>query len=595
MEKWTLEYYESKFGDFTVAHAEDGDKFSPWKKLSEVLPSERHTINLRFIFPTEVVFDCETEQTKDGVVKLLKEKKYGFTLWKTGSRGFHVHMFIPALDEMPPDMRGEIKGIYIEKFGGDEKMKEPRRMIALEGRPHFKTGNQKTLLEEYGDPENNVLETEVFIKMHERLKGAAVQTVPSSKKPKPGAIRYGERLYLHCREIGRKEKLPQGNRHNIFLKNMAIGAVLFEDPQFMEGILEDICVAQGMKNKEYKGWLGSAKKGKYNTFNVPEMITFLKESKLPVYQPVSPIRKEFKMGIIYQDEENQYWTYNPKNKIEPYSLLTNFVFLVTSVSVARRQTFFSIDIYLSKGDIVHSKMELSQTTRGTMFHAWLYSQNEAIVVYDKRRFEFLAEFLRHEIDEARKDVPVVRIQTDLYALLYEGFRKHRIGIQGIKVGMASPEVYIGKQIRGTDRMVLYPTLLLRFLNSHGMKLLDSRELLELLRDELGLTCEHTPVRQGAKLIRGWEVRGGEILGLLDKAAEESAAENEKPTGTTPTLKEDAEKLLARLKKMKDGGEKVENAEDATKMYHELDVCGCFEGEENSDIRAYLEDSGAVPF
>lgn len=599
--KWSLEYYRMKFGDFTVTHADHGSNFQPWRKLSEVLPSEMDGINLRNIFPEEVVFDCEDEATKIRAVKGLKEKNYGFVLWKTGSRGYHVHMFFPGLKEFEEDVVKEVKANYIEQYGSDPKMKESRRVIAAEYKPHFKTGKPKELIEEYGDPENNIISakvlSEVFIKIQKEIASniSAVNITQQSTKMSGGMPknRWGEMTYAHCREVGRKHKLPPGNRHSVFLKNMAIGAFEFESPEYAEGVLEDICLAQGMRKDEYKGWYEGAKNGKYRHFNQIEMQQYLLNNKLPHYRPDNLTKHVISEGEIYQCEDNQYWIWNPK--LKRWDFITNFVFNVIKKYTEYNKVTYDVEICFARGYILQEKITMEELSSPSLFKKWLYKAGIGTVIYAKGKakgyvMELLLEFFRQKTEEAKEDIEESVIQADIEALLISGFNKKRIGIDGIESGYGSAEATVGKRPHGKDHVVLFPTPLIKFFKTQGLEVSSARNLLDLLRNTLHCKCESATARMGDRVVSGWKAPAKIFFGMMKK---DEGGGDDIDDGTDTVAMAAAKAFDKALKDMQE--DNLMDEDEANMVYGMLENEGYFKHDKNEDVRKYLQEQGGIPF
>jgi len=157
-------YYElgKQQVDFHVAGTwtKDGERlFTKWKKYSEaVMPVDFDgtaedwkdeayfsQINQRQILPNELVLDLEEpERIKEIVDKLKTLSIDSFSVWKTGSRGFHIHIF----SDKP--IKETTKEFITQTLGTDVQKCSEKCLIALENCPHWKTGKPKTdVTEEY--------------------------------------------------------------------------------------------------------------------------------------------------------------------------------------------------------------------------------------------------------------------------------------------------------------------------------------------------------------------------------------------------------------------------------------------------------------
>jgi len=149
-------YYEigKQHYNFYVAgtYMKDGEiLFTKWKKFSEaVFPIDFdgtckdwstqkffEGINQRQILPIEIVLDIEEiKQIKPIVIKL---DKWGweFSIFETGSRGFHISIICDG------ELIEEEKFAVVKKLGADIQKCSDKCLIALENCPHWKTGKLK--------------------------------------------------------------------------------------------------------------------------------------------------------------------------------------------------------------------------------------------------------------------------------------------------------------------------------------------------------------------------------------------------------------------------------------------------------------------
>jgi DNA primase catalytic subunit len=67
----------------------------------------------------------------------------------TGSRGYHIHIFWYQYALLDKLSREGIRGKIISMFKADVLKSSDKVMIAVEGMPHWKTGNMKKLVRQY--------------------------------------------------------------------------------------------------------------------------------------------------------------------------------------------------------------------------------------------------------------------------------------------------------------------------------------------------------------------------------------------------------------------------------------------------------------
>lgn len=77
--------------------------------------------------------------------------------------------------------------------------------------------------------------------------------------------------------LGLEQKLPEGGRHRIYFKNLAVCLSQSSIPkEKAELIVRDICKKQSMQFSDGGGWLKGAYSGKYTKFYKKEVLTWLK-------------------------------------------------------------------------------------------------------------------------------------------------------------------------------------------------------------------------------------------------------------------------------------------------------------------------------
>ena len=123
----------------------DGNVFATkWKKYSEVCfplnPWESNKIewlNQRQIFPNEIVLDIEEKENIKPIVEKLEESELDYTIWETGSRGYHISILFPE------KLTQKKKEAAVKILGTDLQKCSEKCLIALENCPHWKTGKLK--------------------------------------------------------------------------------------------------------------------------------------------------------------------------------------------------------------------------------------------------------------------------------------------------------------------------------------------------------------------------------------------------------------------------------------------------------------------
>lgn len=128
-------------------------RWRPWKEIRELPNFHPGMINQRLISLVEIVGDLDPPAGKKEImlanaIKILDQLGYKYTLFETGSRGYHFHVFAPGLImyERQPTLLTRMKRAIILKCGGDPAKANPRSLVALENSKHWKTQKPKRLI-----------------------------------------------------------------------------------------------------------------------------------------------------------------------------------------------------------------------------------------------------------------------------------------------------------------------------------------------------------------------------------------------------------------------------------------------------------------
>jgi hypothetical protein len=123
----------------------------PWVPyIAGAYPIEQ--INLRSVFPDEIILDCDNVDPSD-VRKKLISQGFGYSCYSQHEdvlKKNHFQLWFPELLKYDYRERQTIKKNFIALFGADIKLAEPRRMVSLEWSPHHKSGVYKKLIEVCG-------------------------------------------------------------------------------------------------------------------------------------------------------------------------------------------------------------------------------------------------------------------------------------------------------------------------------------------------------------------------------------------------------------------------------------------------------------
>lgn len=238
-----------------------------WKKYKECEPKERLLINLRQIFPNEILLDLEEVSQLENVKKKLDEMKMNYLVYKTGSRGYHIHLFFNNIAFLSKERRNEIRKIFIKMFGADETKASENTLIAIEGRPHFKTMNEKILIEE--KPGENVLDSNIIQEAIKRLDNF------KEKKLAPDVLFNDYHKNDPFFNYVKTHPIPDSmGRNNIVFPNIAIGLVKEGlNEQQIEEVMKPIIQTNfpGKTYAEFRGWVKKALTGEIDTYNTIQL------------------------------------------------------------------------------------------------------------------------------------------------------------------------------------------------------------------------------------------------------------------------------------------------------------------------------------
>ena len=102
------------------------DKIPQWPtimKLEHLSQKMASQATNRSMFSHEIVLDYESLTELETIKKKLIDDNFQFFVWKTGSRGFHIHIYFLELDNFPLEKRNIIRKEFIR---GNHKPKKRR-------------------------------------------------------------------------------------------------------------------------------------------------------------------------------------------------------------------------------------------------------------------------------------------------------------------------------------------------------------------------------------------------------------------------------------------------------------------------------------
>ena len=140
--------------DFYLQYSKKDKINTKWKKYSEVIfPVDFdgtcedkkiqwffENVNHRQILPNEIVLDLEEKELLNPAIEKLKEWSWDFSAFATGSRGYHIHIF------MKRELTEREKLNIIKQFNADTQKASGKCLISLEYAPHWKSNKIKDLV-----------------------------------------------------------------------------------------------------------------------------------------------------------------------------------------------------------------------------------------------------------------------------------------------------------------------------------------------------------------------------------------------------------------------------------------------------------------
>ena len=91
-----------------LVHYVDKTNNEKWKKtkvLRELNETELMQFNLRRQLPNEIVIDLENPDLYFDILSKLYKHKISYYSYKTGSKGYHLHVLFTDLPELNDDLR----------------------------------------------------------------------------------------------------------------------------------------------------------------------------------------------------------------------------------------------------------------------------------------------------------------------------------------------------------------------------------------------------------------------------------------------------------------------------------------------------------
>ena len=282
--------YEA-YGDFRVQWQGPEGKKSQWLMFSEweIKFSEKEVAWIpsdRTIFPAEFVLELDPEEneTQDAlelrsnlVEKICNENNIAYQKFHSGNKSWHFHMLLPGLLRFQTvEKRNKIRKFFAEHFFQsvgpyDQNLLNENHLIRLVGAINPKSGKCKIFVSGNSLLEQIEIPGEVVAKANREEKIIEVKESSSASKISPPIS------MCNCMAYACKNKLPTGNRQQVYAKNFA-ALCDWKDNQ------KEFIAAQNdstFTEKNFEQWETFSKvKGKPMEFNCLELKKRLSEDGL---------------------------------------------------------------------------------------------------------------------------------------------------------------------------------------------------------------------------------------------------------------------------------------------------------------------------
>ena len=278
-----------------------------WKKWSECTEEEKEKVNLRELFPEELVLDVESKDISE-IIKDLDKEELNYSIWETGSRGIHIHIFFYNLREHSKDVRKIIRDVIIRKYDCDISKASEDTLIARCNKPHFKTQIVKKMIKQVNMPERlNLISKDVKLKAKEILEKIEANKVviKAFKDDNFKDYHLKDEFFKYIKD---NVLADNTQRDLIIFPNVAIalakeGLTEEQIKEIMEPIIKNNF--PGKNYAEFNGWVKKALANKldYNPIQINRWMREFSPGKKDIYN-LAPIKiDEDKRKIFITDRE----------------------------------------------------------------------------------------------------------------------------------------------------------------------------------------------------------------------------------------------------------------------------------------------------
>lgn len=288
MIKQLFEKYPEKRVTF-INNLNHSETWKSWKKFVECSKEDLTKINLRQIFPNEIILDFEDKTQIEETKARLESLGLNYTMWDTGSRGVHFRIFFSNLENFELEKRNEIRKIIIKEFNSDPTKASENTLIALEDRPHYKTMKNKVLILDNSNTEANAI-TENYIVIADKNieKFKEISSELKDEDFKNYHLKDSFFKYISENIIG-----DGMSRNNTIFKNIAVALIkegLTEQEIF--NLMNPIILKNfpGKTYNEFNGWLQKAIYKTIKDYNLSEVNLWGKMyTQGPSFYDLSPV------------------------------------------------------------------------------------------------------------------------------------------------------------------------------------------------------------------------------------------------------------------------------------------------------------------
>lgn len=293
------------------------ETWKKWKNFSECTEEEKEKANLRNIFVPEILLDMESPEQLDEVQKKLAALNYKGNVYDTNSRGKHIHLNFNNLAKYTQEERKEIRKVFIKYFGCDLSKASEETMVAIPGKPHFKSGNIKTLIGEPTDVINTLDESfikEALNNIERKKEYARTHKMTTDDNFKDYHLNDPFFNYV-------KDHILDDNTHrnDVIFPSLACALVRegLSEPE-IEDLMRPIIHKNfpGKHYGEFKGWLKKALEGQNLDYNPTLVNNWMKDyTTEPLPYDLTPIAVQELIDLSDNKDVMRLYKHNELNQL----------------------------------------------------------------------------------------------------------------------------------------------------------------------------------------------------------------------------------------------------------------------------------------